>query len=103
MATVRLVHTRADGNWLISEAVVHANQRAAPSTATAMRVAAADSDPDRYMPQAAIGSRPLAIDGVDRAHTWIAISRRCSSLRAPSRRARWASTGLVAPASLTVR
>ena len=33
----------------------------------------------------------------------MAISRRCSSLRRPSSAARWASTGRLAPASLTVR
>ncbi len=54
-------------------------------------------------PTPPIGSRPLTIDGVDRAHTWTEISRRCRSLRTTSSRARWASTGRVAPASFTVR
>ncbi len=41
IATVRRVHTRADGSCDTSDAVVHANQRAAPSVATAISVAAA--------------------------------------------------------------
>jgi hypothetical protein len=103
IATVRLVHTRADGSCDTSDAVVHANQRAAPSVATAIRVAAELRWPPRYSAQAAIGSRPLTIDGVDRAQTWMTISRRCRSLRTSSSRARCSSTGSVAPASLTVR
>src|SRR4029453_15073877 len=59
MATVRRVHTRADGKCDTSDAVVQANHRAAPSVATAISVAAADRFPPRYIAQAAIGSRPL--------------------------------------------
>ena len=53
MATVRRVHTRAEGSCETSDAVVQANQRAAPSVDTATRVAPADSPPDRYSAQAA--------------------------------------------------
>src|SRR5262245_15666666 len=103
IVAVRRVQTRADGSCEMSDAVVHANQRAAPSVDTATSVAADDSRPSRNSAQAPIGSTPDRIDGVDRAHTWIEISRRCRSLRSRSSRARWASTGRVAPASLTVR
>src|SRR5262245_10683936 len=103
MATVRLVHTRADGSCETSDAVVHANHRAAPSVATATRVAPDESPPDRYSAHAPTGSSPLTIDGVDRAQTWTEISRRWRSLRIASSRARCASTGRVAPASFTVR
>src|SRR5213083_809693 len=103
MAAVRRVQTRADGNCEISDAVVQANQRAAPNVATATRVAPGDSAPARYSAHAATGSSPLTIDGVDRAHTCTEISRRCRSLRVPSSRARCARTGRVAPASWTGR
>src|SRR3954454_19771560 len=103
MATVRRVQTRAEGNWETREAVVQANHRAAPRVDTTTRVAAPVRCPPRYSAQAATGSRPATTDGVDRAHTWIEISRRCRSLRTVSRPARWASTDRVAPASFTVR
>src|SRR5919199_1282865 len=103
MATVRRVHTRAEGSCEISDAVVQANQRAAPKVETATRVAPADSPPDRYNAHAPIGSSPLTMDGVDRAHTWTEISWRCRSLRTLSSRARWVNTGRDAPASFTVR
>src|SRR5262245_23580332 len=103
MLTVRRVHTRADGSCEINDAVVQANHRAAPSVETATSVAAAERRPSRNSAHAPIGNTPDRIDGVDRAHTWIAISRRCRSLRSRSSRARWLSTGPVAPASLTVR
>src|SRR5262249_7002310 len=99
----RRVHTRAEGSCETSDAVVQANHPAEPSVETATRVAPGDSPPDRYSAQAPIGSSPLASDGVDRAHTCTEISRRCRSLRTASSRARWASTGRVAPASFTVR
>src|SRR5215471_5847469 len=103
MATVRRVQTRAEGSWDTREAVVQANHRAEPNVDTATRVAPADREPDRYKAHAPTGSRPLRIAGVDRAPTCIEISRRWRRLRLASRRARWASTGRVAPASLTVR
>jgi hypothetical protein len=53
----------------MSEAVVQANQRAEPSVATAISVAAALRLPPRYIAHAAIGSSPLRIAGVDRAIT----------------------------------
>ncbi len=76
MATVRRVQTRAEGSWETSEAVVQANQRAEASVATETSVAAALRWSIRYSTQTAIGSSPLTIDGVERAQTWIAISRR---------------------------
>src|SRR6185369_4131761 len=103
MATVRRLHTRADGSCDTSDAVVQANQRALPRIATATRVAAADMDPDRYSTHTPIGNRPLVMLGVERASTWVEISRRCRSLRTRSRPASWPSTGRVAPASFTVR
>ncbi len=83
--------------------MVQANHWAAPSVETATSVAAEDRPPDRYSAQAATGSSPLTVDGVDRAHTCTEISRCCRSLRMLSNRARCASTGRVAPASFTVR
>src|SRR5829696_893367 len=103
MAAVRAVHTRAEGSWETREAVVQANQRAAPRVETATRVAAELSCPVRNSAHTAIGRSPVVTDGVDRAHTWAAISRRCRSLRVLSSPARWARTGPVAPASFTVR
>src|SRR5262245_61649193 len=103
METVRRVQTRAEGSAEISDAVVQANQRAAPSVEIAISVAAADSEPVRKSAHAPIGSRPDRTDGVDRAHTWIEISLRCFSPRTVSKRSRCARTGRVAPASLTVR
>src|SRR6266487_203740 len=103
MATVRRVHTRAEGSCETRDAVVQANHRAAPSVATATRVAPGDSPPDRYSAHTPTGSSPLTMEGVDRAHTCTEVSRRCRSLRTPSSRARCASTGRVAPASFTVR
>jgi hypothetical protein len=85
---VRLVHTRADGRWATSDAVVHANQRAEPNVDTATSVAPADRSPPRYIPHTPIGSRPAASAGVDRASTWNEISRRCLALRTVSRVAR---------------
>src|SRR3954452_10139791 len=102
MATVRRVHTLADGSCATSDAVVQANQRAAPSVDTMISTDADDSRPPRYRAQAPIGSRPEASDGVERAHTWIAISCRCRSLRFRTSPAKLASTGRVAPASFTV-
>src|SRR5215213_9988510 len=87
----------------MSEAVVHANQRAEPSVDTAIRVAAVLRLPPRYIAQAAIGSRPASTAGVERAITCVEISRRCWLLRAMSSRARCARTGAVAPASFTER
>ena len=103
IATVRRVHTRADGTCDTNDAMVQANHRAAASVDTTTNVAPADIPPPRYNAQAPIGNSPLTIDGVDRASTWIEISFRWRSLRTRSRRARWASTGCVAPASFTVR
>ena len=100
---MRRVQTRADGSCETSDAVVQANQPAAPRVATATRVGPAASRPVRYSAQTAIGISPLTMEGVDRAQTWIEISRRCRSLRTVSSRARCASTDPVAPASLTVR
>src|SRR5262245_26409483 len=103
MATVRRVQTRADGSCDTSEAVVQANHRAAPNVDTATSVAAADMRPDRYNDHASTGNSPLTTDGVDRASTWVEISRRWRSLRVRSSCARWARTGPVAPDSFTVR
>src|SRR6185436_2089033 len=103
IATVRRVHTRADGSCATSDAVVQANQRAEPNVDTATSVAPAVRSPVRYSAHTPIGSRPAASAGVDRANTLTEISRRCRALRTVSSFARWASTGAVAPASLTVR
>src|SRR5690349_9086226 len=103
IATVRRVHTRAEGIWDTSDAVVQANQRAEPSVDTATSAAPADRWPAKYSAHTAIGNSPLTVDGVERAHICSVISRRWRWLRAVSRRARWSSTGLVAPASFTVR
>jgi hypothetical protein len=69
IATVRLVHTRADGRCATNDAVVQANQCAAPSVEMATSAAPAVRSPRRYMPQTPIGSRPAASAGVDRAST----------------------------------
>src|SRR5262245_56262967 len=89
IATVRPVQTRADGSCDTTDAVVHANQRAAANVDTATSVAPADIPPPRYSAHAPMGSSPLTTAGVERARTWIEISLRCRSLRIWSSRARW--------------
>ena len=86
--TVRRVHTRAAGRPEMIDAVVQANQRAAPKVDTTTSVVPAVSPPPRYSAQAPMGSRPLIIDGVERARTCTAISRCCRSLRTRSSPAR---------------
>ena len=102
IATVRRVQTRAEGSCETSDAVVQANQRAAPSVDTATRVGAGGQAAGEVAaPRRAIGSSPLthrrASSGPRPASRSPGAAGRCG--RASSR-ARWASTGAGRPGQL---
>ena len=102
IASVRRVRPGPRAARETSDAVVQANQRAAPNVDTATRVAPRRGSGE-IQPHAPPAAPAHDGQGGPRPHLNRDLPPLCRSLRSRSSRARWASTGRVAPASLTVR